>query len=86
LTAVGAKLKPITMMTGPTTTGGNNFINHSVPLNLIRIPIMTYITPLMNNATSMSPKLCVLNPVIIGVINAKLDPKYAGICAFVIKI
>ena len=48
--------------------------------------MMAYITPLANSATNMSPKLCVLNPVIIGVINAKLDPKYAGIFALVINI
>ena len=34
----------------------------------------------------MSPRLCEFKPVIIGVINAKLDPKQAGIFAFVIKI
>ena len=34
----------------------------------------------------MSPKLCEFNPVMIGVINAKLEPKYAGIFACVINI
>lgn len=34
----------------------------------------------------MSPKLCELSPVIMGVINAKLDPKYAGIFALVISM
>ena len=48
--------------------------------------MIMYITPLINNATSISPKLCVLNPVIIGVINAKLDPRYAGILACVINM
>src|SRR5699024_7540972 len=86
LTAVGAKLNPITIMTGPTTTGGNKCINHAVPVNLIAKPMSTYITPLMNNAINMSPKLCELSPVIMGVINAKLDPKYAGIFALVISM
>ena len=74
-TAVGARLKPMTIITGPTTTGGKRCINQPVPLNFMKIPITIYITPLANNATSISPKLCVLNPVIIGVINAKLEPK-----------
>src|SRR5699024_4334137 len=86
LTAVGARLKPITIMTGPTTTGGSKCISHPVPLNLIANPMSTYITPLINNATNMSPKPCEFNPVMIGVINAKLEPKYAGIFAFVISI
>ena len=74
-TAVGAKLNPITIITGPTTTGGNKCINQCVPLTLMKIPIITYINPLINNATSISPRLCVLNPVMIGVIKAKLDPR-----------
>src|SRR5699024_1634527 len=57
-----------------------------ISLNLIANPISTYITPLINNATNMSPKLCEFNPVMIGVINAKLEPKYAGIFACVINI
>ena len=75
LTAVGAKLNPITIITGPTTTGGSKCISQPVPLNLISKPIMTYINPLINRATNMSPKLWVLRPVIIGVIKAKLEPK-----------
>src|SRR5699024_12871735 len=86
LTAVGARLKPITIMTGPTTTGGSKCISHPVPLNLIANQMSTYITPLINNATNMSPKPCEFNPVMIGVINAKLEPKYAGIFAFVMCI
>ncbi|COS37314.1 Uncharacterised protein [Streptococcus pneumoniae] len=86
LTAVGARLNPITIITGPTTTGGSKCINQPVPLKRIKIPIMTYIKPLMKSATNMSPKLCVLNPVMIGVMKAKLEPKYAGILALVMSM
>ena len=43
-------------------------------------------TTLMNNATSMSLIMRTSKSRDTGVINAKLDPKYVGICAFVIKI
>ena len=35
LTALPAKLNPITMITEPTTTGGNNLFIQFVPINLI---------------------------------------------------
>ena len=85
-TAVGARLNPMTIITGPTTTGGSKCINQPVPLKRIKIPIMTYIKPLMKRATNMSPKLCVLNPVMIGVINANARAQICGNFSFVMPI
>ena len=74
-TATGASPRPITMMTGPTTIGGNIFMIHLVPIPLIISAISTYRTPEKNKAVSTSPSVFAPSAMVIGRIKAKLDPR-----------
>ena len=54
-TALGAKPKPITMITEPTTTGGKILLIHFVPINLIINAIATYTAPTITSPPITAP-------------------------------
>ena len=77
-TAVPERDKPIRMMTGPTTTGGNRRLRKSVPRHLISAEAIKY-----TNATPANPDRVPSSPHCleakrIGAMKAKLDPRKMG--------
>ena len=84
--AVGANSNPIIVTIAPIEAGGNNFLIHPVPTK------PTMIAMVANNNPDTTNPLCTSvkeypSPIKsnTGDINAKLDPKYAGIFLFVMK-
>ena len=47
--------RPITIIIGPTTIGGNNLFNHFVPNNLIKPATITYIKPTATKPVKAGP-------------------------------
>ena len=78
LTPVPASERPISMMTGPTTTGGNSRDMNPTPRRRIKRLINPYTAPTATRPHNVPgrPKSCVA--LIIGAMNAKLLPRNTG--------
>ena len=77
-TAVPESERPIKMITGPMTTGGNNRFKSRLPCHLTRALMTKYTTE-----TAVKPESVPLNPhcldaSFIGAIKAKEEPKKIG--------
>src|SRR5699024_10503682 len=76
--ATGASPNPMTAITGPTTTGGNKLINHWTPNVCNPRAITPYNAPAKNPPIIAPSGPDATDTIMIGLINAKLEPKYAG--------
>ena len=85
LTAAGDSDKPMRMITGPMTTGGNRRSRSLRPCHLMRADMMKY--------TSATPEMAAIVPgmphsleaEMIGAMKAKLEPKKMGTCPLVTR-
>ena len=75
--------KPITIITGPITTGGNNLCTASKPRQRINPAKIKYIKPAANKPNIVAPTPHCVFAAIIGAINANDEPKKIGTLRFV---
>ena len=92
--AVPARFMPMTMMTGPTTMGGNSFLTRCTPTSLIMPARITYTSPAHTSAsmTASDRTLYSSVPAVAPFItsssagrNAKDEPRNTGTLRFVQK-
>jgi len=77
--ALGARLKPMTTIIGPVTTGGNSFFIRSAPISFTRSARITYINPAkIIPPCALGISCCVNITACSAVINAKLEPRKTG--------
>ena len=84
--AVPASDNPITMMIGPTTIGGKILSIQSEPILLTISDTIRYTHPTAIVPWAIPGYPTVFIKATIGTMNEKLDPIYAGILPFVIRI
>ena len=73
--AVGASDRPIIIIIGPTTTGGNILLIHSLPTTLIIVEIIAYTIPTHIIAVKTLAFPAIAYPATIGAINANELPR-----------
>ena len=78
LEALPATDKPITIITGPITTGGNNLCTADNPRQRINAANTKYIKPAANNPNMVAPTPHCAFAAIIGAIKANEEPKKIG--------
>ena len=84
-TPTGASDKPITIITGPTTTEGNNRSIKVMPLALTNADTIPYTKPTAINPESVPDKPYSSVALIMGAIKAKLLPRKIGTFPLVIR-